>query len=464
MESKMKQGGDQLLGIDTVKDTQYYLHQNLQLFEHKELSKVIREDNSDNGNSKLREKHIVAVSKIIANKKFLLVENGRFYVYCQTHWVEIENGLLLQFIETAIEKMGLTGLNWKYHRFIQDIYSQLQIFAYSFPKHSKKNKVRLNVQNCTVEIDLQNGTVKLTPHDKADGFKYVLNFDFDPNKKAPLFEKIQNENLPDKTKQAVLLEYIASIFLSNIHIKLEKVLFLYGSGSNGKSVIFEILQALFGNENITNFSLENLTDNSGYSRALIANKLLNYCSDISKKINVENFKRLASKEPIEARLPYGEPHTISNYASLIFNTNSLPESTDFTNAFFRRFLIIHFDQTIAQDKIDRKLAQKIIDSELPGIFNLIIEALQRLLSQNGFTYSEPIEQALKQYRNEIEPSENEFITLQQAYDGYQSFCIGNGYKLRQANKSEFKNRLLGMGIVVMRKKIGWTVFLTEKSN
>lgn len=473
MESK-KQGGGQ--PFDTVKDTQEILLEKLQLFSPKELKRQIKKDNSDNGTSKLREKNIVAVSGIIARQNFLLVENGRFFVFRSTHWVEVDSGLILQFIGLAIEKMGLDGLSWKYHRFIQDVYSQLQIFAYQFPKQSETNIVRLNVLNGTVEINLHNGTVTLKEHDKVDGFKYVLSFKYEPKAKAPQFvEKALNENLPDKTKQAVLLEYIASIFLSNNHIKLEKVLFLYGGGRNGKSLIFEIVQALFGGENITNFSLENLTDNSGYSRALIANKLLNYCSDISKKINVENFKRLASKEPIEARLPYGEPHTITNYASLIFNTNSLPESTDFTNAFFRRFLIIHFDQTIPEDKIDRKLAQKIIDNELPGIFNLIIEALQRLLKQNDFTYSEPVEQALRQYRNESDEvrfwlneskfiqSENDYSTLQYVYEAYQSWCIMNGYKLRQSNKSEFKNRLLGMGIVVMRKKIGWVVFLTEKS-
>jgi putative DNA primase/helicase len=50
-----------------------------------------------------------------------------------------------------------------------------------------------------------------------------------------------------------------------------------------------------------------------------------------------NFKALASGEPIEARLPYGEPFMLKNYARLIFNTNELPREIEHNDAFLGAF-------------------------------------------------------------------------------------------------------------------------------
>jgi len=79
---------------------------------------------------------------------------------------------------------------------------------------------------------------------------------------------------------------------------------------------------------------------------MIANKLINYSSEIGKRFEVDKFKQLCSGEPVEARLPYGDPFQIRNYARLVFNANQLPKDIEQTNAYFRRFLIIPFVKEI----------------------------------------------------------------------------------------------------------------------
>lgn len=111
--------------------------------------------------------------------------------------------------------------------------------------------------------------------------------------------------LPQTELQSVLAEYLGYIFFKSSSLKLEKVLLLYGTGANGKSVLFEIISALLGSESTTNFSLQSLTDEKGYQKAMIANKLLNYASEINGKLEASMFKKLISGEPVEARLPYG---------------------------------------------------------------------------------------------------------------------------------------------------------------
>lgn len=65
---------------------------------------------------------------------------------------------------------------------------------------------------------------------------------------------------------------------------MEKVIFLFGFGANGKSVFFEVLSGVIGLNNISNYSLESLTDDKGYSRAMIKDKIVNYGTDISDKL------------------------------------------------------------------------------------------------------------------------------------------------------------------------------------
>ncbi|WP_206366746.1 DUF5906 domain-containing protein [Sphingobacterium sp. SGL-16] len=106
------------------------------------------------------------------------------------------------------------------------------------------------------------------------------------NKIAPIFEKYLNTVIPDIEKQRVLAEYLGLVFIKNGNkaIKEEKALILYGTGANGKSIFFEVVNALLGDDNVNNYSLSSLTIHNGYFRAKIANKLVNYASEINGKL------------------------------------------------------------------------------------------------------------------------------------------------------------------------------------
>ena len=146
--------------------------------------------------------------------------------------------------------------------------------------------------------------------------------------------------------------------------------------------------------------MQSLTNENGYFRAKLANKLVNYASEINGKLESAIFKQLVSGEPVEARLPYGEPFTLKQYAKLIFNCNELPKDVEHTNAYFRRFLIIPFDVTIPPQEQDKQLHTKIIEKELSGVFNWVLDGLNRLLEQKRFTDCEAVKQAVEQYKSQ----------------------------------------------------------------
>ncbi len=299
---------------------------------------------------------------------------------------------------------------------------------------------------------------ELRQHNRQDFLTYQLPFDYDPKAQAPKFFKFLGEVLPARETQLVLTEYIGYVLAPSL--KLEKVLILYGSGANGKSVFFDIITALFGQENTCNYSLQNLTKQDSYQRAELEHKLVNYASEINGKLEASVYKQLASGEPVEAREIYGKPFTMTNYARLIFNCNELPRETEQTHAFFRRFLIIPFDVVIPSEKQDSELARKIIADELPGVLNCALEGLDRLLKNRRFTPCEAIDECVKQYQQESDsvamfieekecnPDINGWIALGQVYQMYADYCRNNGYRL--CSNRTFSNRLKSKGFEVSR--------------
>ena len=106
---------------------------------------------------------------------------------------------------------------------------------------------------------------------------------------------------------------------------------------------------------------------------LIEGKLLNYCSENEKTLDLTMFKTLVSGEPVLGKKLYRDIRNVTKYAKLMFNLNSLPNITDEKDSYLRRLLILKFDKT--PRVVDPELHFKIIKNELSGIFNRILEAL-----------------------------------------------------------------------------------------
>ena len=404
------------------------------------------------------------LERLAKEKNFgLCKRNGAIYVYNGCYWSELNKDQFSHFLGNAALAMGMNKYDARIHTFREDIYKQFYSEAYLEVMEADLDSTLINLENGTYEVSSK-GESKLREFRQSDFLTHQLPFAFDPEATYPMFTKYINEVLPDVDKQKVLAEFSAYVFVKSSLLKLEKILILYGSGSNGKSLYFEVLNALLGKQNVSNFSLQNLTDSTGYTRAKIGSKLLNFSSELSSKLDVNLFKQLSSGEPVECRLPYGEPYNISEYAKLAANTNQLPRDTEMTTGFFRRWLIIHFDQTISEKDQDKDLTRNIINNELSGVLNWILLGLDRLLKQRGFSDCKAIEEALNKYRIDSDSvlmfigeygykkSDQGFTAMKILYQNYRDFATDNGY--RSVNLKNFRSRLEGQGIKVERKNIG----------
>jgi putative DNA primase/helicase len=263
-----------------------------------------------------------------------------------------------------------------------------------------------------------------------------------------MFDRYLVRLLPEGSSRAVLAEFIGWLFLRDL--KLEKILVLFGDGHNGKSVFFDIMNAMLGSENVTNYGLTSLAKME--NRVALGSALLNFGSEISDRCDTDLLKMMASGEPIEARRLYHDAYVMRDYARLAFNANVLPRDAEHTTGFFRRFLIVPFDQTISEDEKDPQLARKIIESELSGVFNWVMAGLRRLRTQKHFTRCAAADKALADYRMESDSaagfledggwqaSDEHRTGKGELYQLYQEYCRGSGH--RPLNKLNFGKRLL----------------------
>ena len=408
--------------------------------------------------------------KVAQKNKWGLCKNHDFiYLYDGKFWSNIDSDAFQKFLGLAAEEMGVKWDHAQDYQFIDMLYKQFLSSAYLPAPKISKGKVLINLMNGTFEIDKDG--FRLRDFDPADFITYKLPFDYDPEANCPRFEAYLNRVLPDEESQKVLAEYLGYVFIKNgsMILKEEKALILYGTGANGKSVFFEIVNALIGSENISNYSLQSLTNDNGYYRAKLANRLVNYASEINGSLEASIFKQLVSGEPVEARLPYGEPFTLTEYAKLIFNCNELPKDVENSHAFFRRFLIIPFNQTIPESEQDKQLSFKIIDEELSGVFNWVLRGLRRLTEQNKFSQCEAAREALEQYKiesnsvrlfldeNGYKSSPTNYRLSKDLYIDYKIFCNEDGMK--PFNKKNFNKQLKSMGFNAARINQGNVVYL-----
>lgn len=400
----------------------------------------------------------------------LCKRNGSVYVYTGAYWQVVDSEDMKTFLGEAALRSGVPRFRANDFRFRKDLLEQF---------HSAAHLTQLSFSDEVTLINLQNGTFEITPgaqrlreYRRADFMTHVLPFKYQPDATAPIFRAFLERVLPDEESQRVLAEFVGYVFVRGL--KLEKALLLYGGGANGKSVFFDVLRALLGDQNASSYSLTSLTDSkNGYFRAMLANKLVNYTSEIHSKLEAHLFKQLVSGEPVEARLPYEKPFILTDYAKLIFNANELPRDIEHSHAFFRRFLIVPFTVTIPEAEQDKQLAGKIIRAELPGVFNWVLGGLKRLLAQGGFSECKAADDAVGQYRKESDsvamfvderackPSPDHHEPLGDLFRDYRGFCADDGF--RALGKTNFSKRLQTIGYEVRKMKYGQGVFLMRSS-
>lgn len=377
-------------------------------------------------------------------------------LYVGTHWVVIPPDCYKEFVKSSAKAIGLPE---KYYEDPYFMRSLMDHVAYRFLKavHAKKqrDKAFINLQNGTLALS-KNGDVELLSHQRDDGFRYVLPYVYDPAATCEKWQATLDKILPEEEARDLLSEYFG--FCLTDGIKVEKMLAFHGRGGNGKSVVMETMEALFGEENTSSVSLSSLT-NDDKKRAMINEKRVNISYESGTDVESDMLKRIISGEPIEAYINYFGPIIMRRYAKQVVSFNRLPKAEK-SYAFFRRIILMPFNVTISEEEKNVNLAKEIIAEELPGIFNWMLQGLRRFLQKYEFTRSPLCEKALEKYRMQTDSvlcfaktsckvSSSKMLG-QELHNHYKEFC--NREDFFPVGRRKFYDEMHALGYIVTENR------------
>jgi len=237
------------------------------------------------------------------------------------------------------------------------------------------------------------------------------------------------------------------------HSQREKFIMLIGNGANGKSVFLAVLEAVCGTENIAGVQPSQF--DRTFQRAELHNKLANIVTELSEgeKLADAELKSITSGEPVTVERKYKDPFVMRPYSTCWFGTNHMPKTSDFSEALFRRAVIITFNRTFQPHEQNTNLKNELIQ-ELPGILNLALNAYARAIS-DGFTIPCSATEASKEWKTETDQVA-EFVSdacmttaegvtpTATLYDRYLKWCSVNQMRDFLTKKS-FSTRIKKLG-------------------
>ena len=221
--------------------------------------------------------------------------------------------------------------------------------------------------------------------------------------------------LPEKNKRRLLQMFLGACLVNRKNISFEYFMILQGTGANGKSVIYRVLQDMFGQEEILNIKLGQFAkggDESLRAAFSMDGKRMMFCTESTKRdfADTSTIKALSSGEPIACREIGGNITMMQRPPVLICNSNYRWKQADFLNrddpddmSMQRRAVVVNFEKTIPTDKRDTMLAQR-MRKEHSGIFAWIVKGLCELKKNNWRmpeTVGGKIEEKLNRMRSTV---------------------------------------------------------------
>ena len=254
-------------------------------------------------------------------------------------------------------------------------------------------------------LNLQNGLLNIQTGEfrehSSNHFSLIqLPVSYEENAKCPQILKFLGQVLHPQDVFTALQIFGYCLYKSVVY---EKAVMLFGPGSNGKGVFIKLVEAFVGLENTSHASLQDL-DKDRYASADLYCKMVNTFADLKadKLTSTGMFKTLVSGDSIRAQRKYGQPFSFRNLAKLIFSANKFPDSEDMSYAYYRRWVILHFDKLFEGESKDTGLINKLTTpEELSGLLNLALIALKQLHKNGGFK-----DVAVEKIRKEYEENSN----------------------------------------------------------
>ncbi|WP_228725095.1 phage/plasmid primase, P4 family [Caproicibacter fermentans] len=303
--------------------------------------------------------------------------------YCADSYYFYENGVYLPKNDKTAQRKVRSYMNARYALAaeIRDADWQWQVLVDKTVREINVNPYIMNFKNGLYNVM----TDEFLPHDPKYLSTIRLGGNYNPEAQCPIFMRYLSDILPES--EVPLIQEILGYFLVPVN-KAQKSFVIVGKGDSGKSTFLSVVQdVLLGADNVSTLTWQALDEK--FATVQLFGKLANVFADLPSE-NIRDtgtFKAITGEDYISAQHKFKEYFSFKPFARLLFSCNSVPKSyTDRSDGFYRRLMLIRFDQAIPEDKRDPNLKEKLA-AEADGILAWSMAGL-RHLKENSYRFSE----------------------------------------------------------------------------
>ncbi len=263
-------------------------------------------------------------------------------------------------------------------------------------------------------VTLDTKTVKMVPHHPNHYATISSPVKYDPSLDCPEFNRCLDDAFFGDNNLKLFLAELFGYVLDASH-KANVFVIAVGSGSNGKSTIFDTLQKLIGIENVASTPLSNMNTSFGL-QPLLGKKLNLSTESDAVNLNTGRLKAITAGEQITVNQKNKPEIQVVLPTKLIYLMNELPYIDDASYGLSRRLIILPFMRQFKPSEQNKDLSH-ILSRELSGILNFALEGLCRLKSNNyQFTESKSMEEMKGNFLNTIKNPVHVFADELVLYD------------------------------------------------
>ncbi len=313
-------------------------------------------------------------------------------------------------------------------------------------------------------IELSNG--KIRDGKPEDAITMSTNMDYDESALCPKWIKFVNEIFFDDQD---IIHYVKKALGYSITglTKEQVAFFCFGSGANGKSVLFKTISSVLGDyahdapsslfqRNAFNTSTNDVAATE-FKRFLVSSETLS-----STKINEQRLKKWTGGDTESARYLYGEYFSFEPTVKPWLFINHKPQVEDDSFGFWRRVRLIPFERTFAQQEQNQNLLAE-LKEESAGILNWLIEGCLMWQSEGLRPVPEKVNLATQAYQadNDVladflftrcKQGEGWLTKARSLYNDYVNWCGDEGVQRADIISSTAFGRRMGDKFVSVHKK------------
>lgn len=318
-------------------------------------------------------------------------------------------------------------------------------------------------------IDLK--TKKIRMRNRNDLFTFEIECDYLENHNLEHANKFFNDIMLNNQENIKYLQCVLGYSFTG-EVSLRSLIILYGHGSNGKSVLLELIQKIMGKKLCKSvdkkvfIKLESSSSHSDHLAQLQGTRIALFSeSEENDRLNEGQIKALTGSDEISTRRIYGSTFTFKSIAKYFLITNHKP-IFNLSQAMIDRIKYIPFDARFINDpkkpnefKKDDVYVEKLKTIYLSEIFTFLVNGayefyknpiinvpinIQKVTNEN----LDELDTVADFIKNNIQTKEGSNIRKSELYECYESYCKSEGIKSLIVTKKVFQRTLEQKGYTI----------------